>query len=330
MKEMEPLNLLTSLLALFNIGFFGNLVARLTGANVSILLFCGLLFMGATPVQVAGIMVTYLVFIKLVVFTQGNRLSFKNFQIFRGWILWAAIAVSVAALFVYPFGALTLFLMIFLLELTVRLGARVPEPLRIPMKTRIIYILIGSALMTGGIALTTVIPPVAYMYAGTAVALLMCLFFWWIGNDRTRLNGAWDSIILSMFLLTGLFGFDFSEWLMDMHREETTRSHLTENLPLVVIPSFFIAMLVSNLLFNIFPISGIVMVIFGALCIRLFGFYVGSGRGRMSLVALGFTVLAVICVLLVNPPLTGFNNYFDNMASSTASFSWSSISALFH
>ena len=235
-----------------------------------------------------------------------------------------------AALFVYPFGALTLFLMIFLLELTVRLGARVPEPLRIPMKTRIIYILIGSALMTGGIALTTVIPPVAYMYAGTAVALLMCLFFWWIGNDRTRLNGAWDSIILSMFLLTGLFGFDFSEWLMDMHREETTRSHLTENLPLVVIPSFFIAMLVSNLLFNIFPISGIVMVIFGALCIRLFGFYVGSGRGRMSLVALGFTVLAVICVLLVNPQLTGFNNYFDNMASSTASFSWSSISSLFH
>ena len=319
MKEMEPLNLLTSLLALFNIGFFGNLVARLTGANVSILLFCGLLFMGATPVQVAGIMATYLVFIKLVVFTQGNRL-----------ILWAAIAVSVAALFVYPFGALTLFLMIFLLELTVRLGARVPEPLRIPMKTRIIYILIGSALMTGGIALTTVIPPVAYMYAGTAVALLMCLFFWWIGNDRTRLNGAWDSIILSMFLLTGLFGFDFSEWLMDMHREESTRSHLTENLPLVVIPSFFIAMLVSNLLFNIFPISGIVMVIFGALCIRLFGFYVGSGRGRMSLVALGFTVLAVICVLLVNPQLTGFNNYFDNMASSTASFSWSSISSLFH
>ena len=162
------------------------------------------------------------------------------------------------------------------------------------------------------------------------MALLMCLFFWWIGNDRTRLNGAWDSIILSMFLLTGLFGFDFSEWLMDMHREETTRSHLTENLPLVVIPSFFIAMLVSNLLFNIFPISGIVMVIFGALCIRLFGFYVGSGRGRMSLVALGFTVLAVICVLLVNPPLTGFNNYFDNMASSTAPFSWSSISSLFH
>ena len=105
MKEMEPLNLLTSLLALFNIGFFGNLVARLTGANVSILLFCGLLVMGATPVQVAGIMATYLVFIKLVVFTQGNRLSFKNFQIFRGWILWAAIAVSVAALFVYPFGA---------------------------------------------------------------------------------------------------------------------------------------------------------------------------------------------------------------------------------
>ena len=74
------MNLLTSLLALFNIGFFGNLVARLTGANVSILLFCGLLFMGATPVQVAGIMVTYRVFIKLVVFTQGNRLSFKNFQ----------------------------------------------------------------------------------------------------------------------------------------------------------------------------------------------------------------------------------------------------------
>ena len=66
------MNLLTSLLALFNIGFFGNLVARLTGANVSILLFCGLLFMGATPVQVAGIMATYLVFIKLVGFRETD------------------------------------------------------------------------------------------------------------------------------------------------------------------------------------------------------------------------------------------------------------------
>ena len=98
---MEPLNSFNFTFSVVQYRILRNLVARLTGANVSILLFCGLLFMGATPVQVAGIMATYLVFIKLVVFTQGNRLSFKNFQIFRGWILWAAMSPFLWLHFLY-------------------------------------------------------------------------------------------------------------------------------------------------------------------------------------------------------------------------------------
>ena len=141
------MDFLTSLFTLFNIGFLSHLIARLTGANASILIFCGLLIVGATPFQIAGIMVSYLVLIKLALFTQGRQLTFKNFQIFRGWILWASLAVTFAALFIYPFGALTLFLLMFLLELTIRLGYYVPEQLRIPLNTRILYIAIASALM---------------------------------------------------------------------------------------------------------------------------------------------------------------------------------------
>ena len=94
------MDFLTSLFTLFNIGFLSHLVARLTGANASILIFCGLLIVGATPFQIAGIMVSYLVLIKLALFTQGRQLTFKSFQIFRGWILWASLAVTFAALFI--------------------------------------------------------------------------------------------------------------------------------------------------------------------------------------------------------------------------------------
>ena len=96
-----------------------------------------------------------------------------------------------------------------------------------------------------------------------------------------------------------------------------------------MIPAFFIAMLASNLLCNIFPLSGMVLVLFGTLCIRLFGFYMVSGRGKMSIIALAFTILAVICVLLVDPKLTSFDNAFDNLMNSTFMFSLDSIKSLF-
>ena len=54
-----------------------------------------------------------------------------------------------------------------------------------------------------------------------------------------------------------------------------------------------------------------------------------SGRGKMSIIALAFTILAVICVLLVDPKLTGFDNAFDNLMNSTFMFSLDSIKSLF-
>ena len=297
------MDFLTSLFTLFNIGFLSHLVARLTGANASILIFCGLLIVGATPFQIAGIMVSYLVLIKLALFTQGRQLTFKNFQIFRGWILWAS-------------------LLMFLLELTIRLGYYVPEQLRIPLNTRILYIAIASALMVLGVTLTQYIPAETYKYLGISAALLSCGFFWWVGNDRKRFQNIWDYLVISSFFFSGLFGFEFSDWVLDLHRAEPTKNRLTENLPLIMIPAFFIAMLASNLLFNIFPLSGMVLVLFGTLCIRLFGFYMVSGRGKMSIIALAFTILAVICVLLVD-------NAFDNLMNSTFMFSLDSIKSLF-
>jgi hypothetical protein len=306
----------TSLAAFLNIGFFPTLLARLTGANASILIFCCLLYLGTSPLQTAGIMATYLIFIQLVKYTQGNRLSLRNFRIFRGWKLWTALAVSVLALFVYPFGALVLFLLIFLLELVNRITLSIPAQDRMPANRRLVYTCVAALLMTAGLTATAFIPPDVYLYLGGIAAIAICIFFWWAGNDRTRLANVWDYVALAMFLPAGLFGFDCTDWIIDLRRKGMSNM-LARNLPVIVIPAFFIGMLASNLLFDQFPVSGIVIVVFATICIRLFGYYQVSGRGRANLVALVVTVLAVFCLFLTTPHLTGVQNAFDSMMSNT-------------
>ena len=46
-KEMSVLDFVTTLVYFLNIGLFSALVARFTGAVLSVLVFCSLLYMGA-------------------------------------------------------------------------------------------------------------------------------------------------------------------------------------------------------------------------------------------------------------------------------------------
>lgn len=314
---MEILGFWTSLAAFLNIGFFTALLSRLTGANTSILIFASLLYLGTAPLQTAGIMATYLIFIQLVKYTQGRHLSFKNFRIFNGWKLWAAMAVSFLLLFVYPFGAMVLFILVFLLELVNDMALRIPPQMRMPTNKRLVYTCAASLLMVAGISLAAFMPGDWYMYGGGIFAILLCLFFWWAGNDRTRLQNTWDYVCLALFIPAGLFGFDCTDWLLDLRRKDAPKDSIGINLPLIVIPAFFIGMLASNLLFSQFPVSGVVIVIFATIAIKLFGYYQVSGKGRANYVALVVTILAVFCLFLTTPHLTGTTNAFDSMMSNT-------------
>ncbi|MFQ9401765.1 MAG: hypothetical protein ACLR1D_05370 [Dialister sp.] len=96
------MDFVTTLVYFLNIGLFSALVARFTGAVLSALVFCSLLYMGATPIETIGMMLTYLVFMRLTIYTQRNRVNFKKMQVFTGMKIVPAIALILIFLISLP------------------------------------------------------------------------------------------------------------------------------------------------------------------------------------------------------------------------------------
>ena len=282
-----------------NIGLFTAIVSRLTGANASMLIFCCLLYLGIPPLETLAIMLTYLVFTRLTIHTQEHRLSYKTLHIFHGWRIIPPMAAVLLSLFLYPLLAIAIFLGMMFIEMLSGIYRDSPAEKRLTGKQLTVYITIGSILSIAGAAAVTVIPAEPYMLSGGIAIIALCCFFRWADNSRSRLNTVWDKIIIGFFLFTGLFGFDLSDWLKDAKRSHV--SLLSENLSLITVPVFFITFAVLDLMFGIFSISGFILTVFGAIAIRIFGYYKVSERGRFSLIALVVTVLAVLCLFLVNP-----------------------------
>ena len=55
---MDVLNFVDAVVAFLNIGIFSTLICRFTGANMAMLVFCALLYMGSEPMETVGIMLT--------------------------------------------------------------------------------------------------------------------------------------------------------------------------------------------------------------------------------------------------------------------------------
>lgn len=310
MKEMESLDLITAVVYFLNIGFFSAILSRFTGANMTMLILCSLLYIGGQPVETMGIMMTYLVFMRLTMYTQGNRLDFKHFQIFKGWRLAIPAVLILISLVVYPFAALAFFLAFFISELLYSMYHKMPVQDRVAPGTLAVSALIAAVIMTAGFAAVQFIPE-AYYYgiAGFAI-LLLCAFFWWIGQDRSRLASSWDTVLYAAFLPAGLFGFDLTDWLNDMKRTGRA-SRLAANLPFITLPAFLITFIAANVFFGIFSFSGLILTFFSALGIRLFGYYEMSGKGKTNLVALAVTILAAVCLFLTAPQPTGIAHVID-------------------
>lgn len=119
-----------AIVAFLNIGLFSSLVSRFTGANTAILVFCSLLYLGCEPVETVGIMLTYLVFMRLTIYTQKKKLNFKNLQVFKGMKVFIPVLLILVSLFIYPFAALAIFLLLFMTEILAQMWAEVPEEKR--------------------------------------------------------------------------------------------------------------------------------------------------------------------------------------------------------
>lgn len=255
-------------------------------------------------------MLTYLVFMRLTIYTQKKKLNFKHLQVFKGYKVFIPVFFILVSLFVYPFAALAIFLLLFMTEILAQMWADVPEEKRASRSQITGWIVTGSILTTIAMIAVKFIPEDFYYIIGGIAGFLICVFFYWLGQDRDRLSGIWDKIVLLSFIPLGLFGFDLADWLDDMRRHVNS-TLIAYNLPFIFLPVFFIGFLMANILFGIFSLSGLVITFFGALGLRLFGYYEMSRKGKANLVSLGFTVLAILLLLITAPEPTGVSKAVD-------------------
>ena len=164
--------------------------------------------------------------------------------------------------------------------------------------------------MTLSMTAVKFIPESFYYIAGGFMIVALCSFFRWAGDDRDRLSSSWDKVIIASFIPAGLFGFDMADWIDDLKRN-VHPTRLAFNLPFVFLPVFFITFVMSNLLFGIFSLSGMVVVFCSAIGLRLFGYYEMSGKGKMNRIALGITLLAACLVFLTAPHPIGVTASID-------------------
>ena len=307
---MDVLNFVDAVVAFLNIGIFSTLICRFTGANMAMLVFCALLYMGSEPMETVGIMLTYLVFMRLTIYTQKRKLNFKKLQVFKGMRVFVPVLLIVISLFLYPFAALAIFLLLFMVEILAQIKEEIPEDRQLSKGELTKYIVIGSLLTTVSMIAVKFIPASWYYALGGAVGLFLCAFVWWLGQDRDRLSGIWDTVILLSFIPLGLFGFDMADWMDDMRRS-VNPTRIAYNLPFIFLPVFYVGFLMANILFGVFSLSGMCITFFGALGLRLFGYYEMSGKGKASLIAIGFTVLGLFLLFLTAPEPIGVSKYVD-------------------
>ena len=307
---MDVLDFVTALISFLNIGLFSAIVSRFTGANIAMLVFCAILYVGGKPIETMGMMITYLLFTRLTIYTQNHKINFKRMNVFTGWRIIPPVVLVVLFLFIYPFVSLAVFFLFFMLEILSGMRKTMIPERKMTNGELVPYIISGSVLLTLGMILASFIPESLYYMVGGVVILLICAFFWWLGNDRDRLQTVWDRVVIASFLPVGLFGFDLADWLADMKRT-VNRTNITYNLPFVFLPVFFVGFVMAHLLFGVFSLSGMVITLFTAIGMRLFGYYEMSGRGKTNLAALGVTVFAAMMLFLTAPEPTGASQAID-------------------
>ncbi len=305
------MDFLAAMLPYLNIGFFGAIVARFTGVNLSILVLCSILYLGATPVQAVGMMLTFLAFMLLTRHTQNTRLTWKNLRIFHSWRILIPVLFVVLTISINPFYAIAAFIGFFLMEVMAYLYAELPADEKIGKRQWITWTAAGTAAGVIGLLLLSLIPTTWYYLIAGAVILAVCAFAYVAGKQRARFRTYWDAVIYGSWVLLGAFGLELSDWLTDLSRTKNTA--LMRYLPLVTVPVVFLVFVAGHILYGTLTLSGLVLAVAATIGVRFFGMYEVSGRGGFNLVAIAMAVLTVISLFLVQPTPVGVTDllYMD-------------------
>ena len=119
--------------------------------------------------ETVGIMLTYLVFMRLTIYTQKRKLNFKKLQVFKGMRVFVPVLLIVISLFLYPFAALAIFLLLFMVEILAQIKEEIPEDRQLSKGELTKYIVIGSLLTTVSMIAVKFIPAAWYYALGGAV-----------------------------------------------------------------------------------------------------------------------------------------------------------------
>ncbi len=294
---------LTAMLPYVNIGFFGALAARFTGANLSAIVLCCVLFLGATPIQAVGMLLTFLVFMQLTRHTQNNRLTWKSLRIFYGWRILIPVLFIALTLAMNPFYAIAAFVGFFLMEVMALLYHELPVDNKITWQQWIGKSVVGIICATVGLLILPLIPANYFYMAASVIITAACALAYYLGKHRRVLQKSWDFLVYGSYVFLGIYGLEFSDWLTDVQRPQKTA--LMRYLPLITIPVVFGTFIIANVMYGTVTLSGLIIALAATIATRLFGYYEVSGKGEFSIIALGMTLLAVICLALVQPVPVG-------------------------
>ena len=305
------MDFLMAMLPYINIGFFGAIAARFTGVNLSVLVLCSVLYLGATPVQAVGMLLTFLSFMLLTRHTQNTRLTWKNLRIFHSWRILIPVLFVVLTISTNPFYAIASFIGFFLMEVMAYLYAELPADDKITKRQWITWTAAGTLAGIVGLLLLQFIPATWYYLIAGTVILAVCAFAYVAGRHRARFRTYWDAVLYGNWVLLGAFGLELSDWISDLQRTKNTA--LMRYLPLVTVPVVFLVFVASHVIYGTLTLSGLILAVAATVGVRLFGMYEVSGRGGFNLVAIAMAVLTVLSLFLVQPAPTGVTDllYMD-------------------
>ena len=94
-------------------------------------------------------------------------------------------------------------------------------------------------------------------------------------------------------------------------RRNINPTPIAYNLPFIFLPVLYVGFLMANILFWHLLSFRYGHVFFGALGLRLFGYYEVSRKGKANLLSIGITVLALFLLFLTAPEPTGVSKLVD-------------------
>ncbi len=307
------LEIISAFLPFLLLGFIAAGLSRLSGVALSMIIVPTILIWGAAPVDVIAFMLLFVVYNNFTTETQDIRLDYKDLVLFPKWrICIPFILTLVITFFLLPAAGLAFFMACFVLEMVATVYKRIPENQR-PRVYRVVVLAILSAVVTAvGAYAGPQIPGGYYFICAGAAILVITAFAWYTGNHRDAFKSTWEIIWVDFNVLLGMFGVEASNYPEGIKRSFT--SPMTRMLPMLTVVGGYAGLMVVFAVYGMFSIPSLITAIGSAIGIRFFGLYEFPRTGGFSYLAIGFAVMAVICLYLVYPEPVGFD-YINALVS---------------